>query len=213
MLLSQDQMAEMENEQYANKEGQIRDQIEHTKLSFCQENINKKCYQHMIGRMKEELLEMKISTNKLEEGIKKRITLLENEKLGYNKVKVEKYRAQLGLDEIATNVDLDQKKHNVKVQQLQKQIEDKAEAVARRLQRFQRRQNIMDAARSDQTDQNEKKLRDKLLVHKFWNAVLRKKMEKEIVNNNEISDSFERIRTATVLSCNNSLRVLKTSRQ
>jgi len=198
MLISQDQMAENENEEYITKEKEIKDVIDRTKLAFCQENINKKCYQHMIGRMKEELLQMKIATNKLEDGIKKRIALLENEKLDYNKVKVEKYRAQVGLDEIANNVELDKKKTEAKVQQLSKQINERTEAVARRMQRYQRRQNIKDAARSDQTDQNEKKLRDKLLVHKFWNAFLRRKMEREIQSNMEISEAFEKIRTSTV---------------
>lgn len=191
-------MAEQENEEYSLKENEIRGVIENTKLSFCQESINKKCYQHMIGRMKEELLQMKIATNKLEDGIKKRVALLENEKLEYNKVKVEKYRAQLGLDEIANNVELDKKKTEAKVMQLSKQINEKTEAVARRIQRLQRRQNIKDAARSDQTDQNEKKIRDKLLVHKFWNAFLRKRMEREIQNNSETADAFEKIRTSTV---------------
>eukprot|EP01022_Parablepharisma_sp_SALTPOND_P033895 TRINITY_DN8991_c0_g1_i1.p6 TRINITY_DN8991_c0_g1~~TRINITY_DN8991_c0_g1_i1.p6 ORF type:complete len:456 (-),score=102.88 TRINITY_DN8991_c0_g1_i1:17674-19041(-) len=199
MLLEQDQLAELENELHSMKEGEIRTKIENTKLDFAYESINKKCYQHMIERMKKELLQMKIETNKLEDGIKKRIALLENEKLEYNRVKVEKYRAQFGLDQITRNVEEDQKKTQAKVELLTKQINEKTEAVARRIQRLQHRQYIKEAARSDQTDQNENKLRNQVLVHKFWNAFLRRKMEREIQNNSEISEAFEKIRTSTGL--------------
>ncbi len=153
----------------------------------------------MIERMKKELLKIKIETNKLEDGIKKRLALLENEKLEYNRVKVEKYRAQFGLDQITKNVKEDQKKTQAKVELLNKQINEKTEAVARRIQRLQNRQSIKEAARSDQTDQNENKLRDQLLVHKFWNAFLRRKMEREIQNNSDVSEAFEKIRAATGL--------------
>lgn len=199
MLLEQDQAAEMELEMHVFKENEIQAKIDTTKLNFAYESINKKCYQHMIERMKQELLRTKIDTNKLEEGIKKRIALLENEKLEYNKVKVEKYRAQFGLDQITKNVEEDQKKTQAKVELLTKQINEKTEAVARRIQRLQHRQYIKEAARSDQTDQNENKLRDQVLIHKFWNAFLRRRMEREIQDNSNVAEAFEKIRASTVL--------------
>ena len=198
MLLEQDELAEVESDVYASKEEEISTAIERTKLSFANESINKKCYQHLIERMKEELLQIKIATNKLEEGIKKRLALLENEKLEYNKVKVEKYRAQSGLEQITKNVEEDQRKTSAKVEHLTKQINEKTEAVARRIQNLQHRQALKEAARTDQTDQSEKKLRDQVLVHKFWNAFLRRRMEREIQNNNDASEAFEKIRSATV---------------
>ncbi len=198
MLLEQEQVAEMESEVHAIQDNEIRGKIDSTKLAFAYESINKKCYQHMIERMKKELLRIKIDTNKLEEGIKKRMALLEDEKLEYNKVKVEKYRAQFGLDQITKNVEEDQKKTQAKVELLTKQINEKTEAVARRIQRLQHRQYIKEAARSDQTDQNETKLRDQVLVHKFWNAFLRRRMEREIQSNSDVADAFERIRSSTV---------------
>ena len=199
MLLDQDTQAEQENEEFSFKENEIQSLIDKTKLDYSYESINKKCYQHMIERMKSELLKIKIETNKVEEGIKKREALLENEKLEYNKVKVEKYRAQFGLEHITKNVEEDQRKTQAKVELLTKQINEKTEAVARRIQRLQRRQNIKDAARNDTSDQGEKKSRDQVLVHKFWNAVLRRKMEREIQNNNDVSEAFEKIRSQTVL--------------
>ncbi len=198
MLVEQDQIAEMEGEIHVLQESEIHTKIEFTKLDFAYESINKKCYQHMIERMKQELLRTKIETNKLEEGIKKRMALLENEKLEYNKVKVEKYRAQFGLDQITKNVEEDQKKTQAKVELLTKQINEKTEAVARRIQRLQHRQYIKEAAQSDQTDQNENKLRDQVLVHKFWNAFLRRRMEREIQANSDVADAFEKIRSSTV---------------
>ena len=198
MLQEQDEKAEVETENYALKVAEIDSAITNTKLDFANESINKKCYQHLIERMKDELLQIKIATNKLEEGIKKRIALLENEKLEYNKVKVEKYRAQSGLEQITKNVGEDQRKTSAKVEQLTRQINEKTEAVARRIQNLQRRQALKEAARTDQTDQSEKKLRDQVLVHKFWNAFLRRRMEREIQNNSDASEAFERIRAATV---------------
>jgi hypothetical protein len=198
MLLEQDEKAEVENEDYSMREAELASAIDGTKLSFANESINKKCYQHLIERMKEELLEIKIATNKLEEGIKKRVALLENEKLEYNKVKVAKYRAQSGLEQITKNVEEDQRKTSSKVERLTRQINEKTESVARRIQRLQHTQQLKEAARTDQTDQSEKKLRDQVLVHKFWNSFLRRRMEREIQNNSDAAEAFERIRAATV---------------
>lgn len=196
-MYDQEQIAQYECEMYALKEAEIQDRINDTRLAFSYESINKKSYYHIIGRMKRDLQKIMIDSNKLEEGIKKRQALLENEKLEYNKVKVEKYRAQSGLDQITRNVEEDQKRTQAKVELLTKQINEKTQAVSRRLQRLQHQQNLKEAARTDQTDQNETMLRNKLLVHKFWNSFLRRKMEREIQNNSDISEAFEKIRAST----------------
>lgn len=192
-------MAQREAEIYAFKEAELVEKIEGTRSSFAYEGINKKSYNHIIGRMKKDLQRIIIDMNKLEEGIKKRQALLENEKLEYNKVKVEKYRAQAGLDQITRNVEDDQKKTQAKVELLTKQINEKTQAVSRRLQRLQHTKNLKEAARTDQTDQNESKLRDQLLVYKFWNSFLRRKMDREMSNNMDASEAFEKIRAATGL--------------
>jgi hypothetical protein len=197
MLEQREEIDLMENDFFTDKDASLRDSIENTKLLHSFANIDKKCYMHLINRMKSGLLTMKIETNKLEEGIKKRVSLLENEKLEFNKVKVEKYRAQTGLEQIANNVNEDQRKTDAKVEQLNKQINEKTMAVARRLERLQHQQQLIDVARSDQTDQNEKKLRDQVIVHKFWNHFLRRRMEAEIQGNSDVSDAFEKIRTST----------------
>lgn len=199
MLYDQDQLAQQENEVYTLKEGEIKSKLESTRSSFAYESINKKNYSHMIATMKQDLQRTMIETNKLEEGIKKRQALLENEKLEYNKVKVEKYRAQSGLDQMTKNVEQDQKKTQAKVEQLTKQIHEKSEAVSRRLQRMKHQQRVKEAARTDQTDQNENKLREQLLIYKFWNTFLRRKMEREIQNNSDVSEAFEKIRGSTGL--------------
>lgn len=199
MLYDQDQLAQQENEVYTLKESEIKSKLESTRSSFAYESINKKNYSHMISTMKQDLQRTMIETNKLEDGIKKRQALLENEKLEYNKVKVEKYRAQSGLDQMTRNVEEDQKKTQAKVEQLTKQINEKTQAVSRRLQRMKHQQMVKEAARTDQTDQNENKLREQLLIYKFWNTFLRRKMEREIQNNSDASEAFERIRASTGL--------------
>lgn len=199
MLYDQDQLAQQEGEMYTLREAEVKSQIDNTRMSYSYESINKRNYCHIIGRMQEELQRIVIETNKLEEGIRKRKALLENEKLEYNKVKVEKYRAQAGFDQVSRNVEEDRKKTKAKVDELTNQINEKTQAVSRRLQRMQHMQELREAARTDQTDQNETKLRDQLLVHKFWNSFLRRKMEREIQNNADVSEAFEKIRASTGL--------------
>eukprot|EP00826_Nyctotherus_ovalis_P027657 TRINITY_DN2163_c0_g1_i7.p1 TRINITY_DN2163_c0_g1~~TRINITY_DN2163_c0_g1_i7.p1 ORF type:complete len:289 (-),score=119.87 TRINITY_DN2163_c0_g1_i7:49-915(-) len=199
MLYDQDQLAQKDNEGYSMKEAEIKSKLESTRSSFAYESINKKNYSHMIATMKQDLQKTMIETNRLEDGIRKRRALLENEKLEYNKVKVEKYRAQSGLDQMTRNVEEDQKKTQAKVEQLTKQINEKTQAVSRRLQRMKHQQMVKEAARTDQTDQNENKLRDQLLIYKFWNTFLRRKMERKIQNNSDASEAFEKIRASTGL--------------
>ena len=47
-------------------------------------------------------------------------------------------------------------------------------------------------------------MRESLLIHKFWNGVLKRKMENEMKRSAPIEEAFQRIRTATGLSDVNS---------
>ncbi len=47
-------------------------------------------------------------------------------------------------------------------------------------------------------------MRESLLVHKFWNGVLKRKMEHEMARSAPIEEAFQKIRTATGLSDVNS---------
>lgn len=197
MLRQQEELAEVENAGYQEKESNLEQTITNTKLELAREQINKKSYVHLIERMKAELVKIKISTNKLESGLKKRLALLENEKLEHNKVQVEMFRAKFGLEQMMHSVNEENKKNMTKIELLNKQVNDKHEAVNRRKQRLEHQENLKEAARSDQTDQSERKMRDQVLVHKFWNAFLKRKMEREMQTNAEVSEAFEKIRAST----------------
>lgn len=43
-------------------------------------------------------------------------------------------------------------------------------------------------------------MRESFLVHKFWNAVLKRRMEGEMKRSAPIEEAFQKIRTATGLS-------------
>ena len=66
------------------------------------------------------------------------------------------------------------------------------------------RLEIAEAASNENKDSSELQMRESLLVHKFWNGVLKRKMEQEMKRSAPIEEAFQRIRTATGLSDVNS---------
>lgn len=83
---------------------------------------------------------------------------------------------------------------------LQKSLKNKEEALRRRVQRVNRQQEIAENAANENKDQNEIKAQEAFLVQRLLSSFLKKKMEREMKQNQEVEDAFQKIRTDTGVS-------------
>lgn len=162
--------------------------------------MDSKIYFHMLDRMKKDLIAMKIKTNELETSMQHKDSIFSKEYAKSKKSQENKLQAKFKLDNLLSNVDLEQSKIQERIKSLHISIKNKEEAVQRRMERVKRQQDIADAAANENKDSDELKMRENFMAQKLWAVFLKKKMEKEMVKSAEIEDAFQTIRAATGLT-------------
>jgi len=195
--MHQEFMAEVDALAWGNRMNQLSQSISATKAQQNQELLNRISYKYMIERMKKDLISIRIKINRLEYSLSYRNKLLTDEIQLNRKVNEEHIHAKKDLTGLMDQVDEEQKKRQQNIINLRKKIKVNEEAAEKRLERFKRRQDIAEAAAADNNDQSERKLREKLLVKKFWNGFLKRKMEREMSSNVQIEEAFKRIKSST----------------
>ena len=159
--------------------------------------MDQKIYNHMLGRMKKDLIAMKIKTNELETSIQHKSSIYDKEYSKSKKSQEQRLQSKFRLDNLLTNVDIEQSKIQDRIKSLQVSIKNKEDAVQRRMERVKRQQDIADAAANENKDSDELKMRENFMAQKLWAVFLKKKMEKEMVKSAEVEDAFQTIRAAT----------------
>lgn len=95
------------------------------------------------------------------------------------------------------NIQKQQQDRQQRIHELQKCIRNKEESVQKRIERQRRNQEIAEAAANENKDSSELRMREKLYIQKLWNAFMKKKMDKVMVDTKKIDDAFKEIKTAT----------------
>ena len=67
----------------------------------------------------------------------------------------------------------------------------------RRKEREDHQREIAESAANENRDASEKDARERFMLHKLWNAFMRKRMEKEMKDHAHIDEAFKRIKSAT----------------
>jgi hypothetical protein len=159
--------------------------------------MDTKIYYHMLERMRKDLIAMKIKTNELETSMQHKDSIFDKEYVKSKKSQESRLQSKFKLDNLLTNVDVEQSKIQDRIKSLQISIKNKEEAVSRRMERVKRQQDIADAAANENKDSDELKMRENFMAQKLWAIFLKKKMEKEMVKSAEVEDAFQTIRAAT----------------
>jgi hypothetical protein len=175
---------------------QLKEAIMNTISNQDSELLAQRCYEHMLIRMRQSLLIIKINSRKIEESLSNKGTILDEEQSKEIKNKEQLKQSQNVLKTLMDHVDKDNKNRSERIEGLRRTIHNKEDAVSRRLDRLQRQKDIVEKA-ADNQEQSEVKLRENLLVQKFWNSFLKRKMGKEMEANSQIEEAFQKIRTAT----------------
>lgn len=194
--------AYLDNHNYVTKEtaSQNESELDHIKEEHNFEKLTQQTYEHMLHRMKADLIASQIRSQELKESMKSKndIALEETEK--QRKAKQERIQAKMKLQQIFNELQQDQKEREQRISGLQRSIRNKEEALKRKMERQKRQHEIAEMAQNENKDQNEIQMQEKFLVQRLYSAFLKKKMEHEMKKNYAIEDAFQKIRTATNLS-------------
>jgi len=170
--------------------GQIREEHDF-ELMF------QRSYQHMIERMKRDLIAVRIEANELHESARQKEAVMAEEGDKNRQCKEQRMQAKLRLENLMKQIDMEQRKRQERIQALHKSIHNKEEALQRRMDRVRRQQEIAESAANENKDSNELKMQENFMIQRLWSSFLKRKMEKEMKRTFEIEDAFQKIRAAT----------------
>ena len=176
---------------------QIENAIKVTNKKTEEERMNSRIYDHMIYRLKKDLIAMDIKKKELETSLRTKLIMHEEHKESLRKSKEQRLQSKTIFDSLIVNVGSEQKERKQRIVNLTKSIDNKQDNVKRRAERIQRQREIAEAAANENKDADEKHMRTNYVLNKLWNAFIRKKMEKEMKDSAHIDDAFKAIKTAT----------------
>lgn len=169
-----------------------------------EEQLLSDSYEYMLVRIKKDLIAQQIKNKKAEDSLrdKEMIAAVEEEKS--RKSNADRQKANKALKGLFGTMEQQNHQRKNRMDNLSMAIQSKKDAEARKQERLKRQMEIAEAASNENKDSSELQMRESLLVHKFWNGVLKRKMENEMKRSAPIEEAFQKIRTATGLSDVNS---------
>ena len=151
----------------------------------------------MLDRMKKDLIALQLTINDLQESLRSKKTIYDQEYKAQMSARQEKLQSKFKLDKLMKNIDHENVKRQERIESLQKSIINKQQALEKRFSRAKRQADIAEIAQNESKDQNEIEKRANLLVQKAWAAFFKKRMEREMQKYAAIEHAFQQIRAAT----------------
>jgi len=182
--------AQLETEETKQELGQVKERHDFEMLFQHQ-------YQHMLDRMKKDLISLQLESNDLTESLKSKRIIITDEMNKHRKAKENKLQSKYKLDNLMKNIDHEQKKRQERILSLQTSIRNKEEALQKRMDRVRRQSEIAEAAANENKDQNEIKLRENFMIQRMWSQYYKKKMNNEMKKSFQVEDAFQKIRSQT----------------
>lgn len=180
-----------------SKLGMLGESIDGTQEKIKEESFTQASYHHILKRMKQDFLSLKIQSAQNDNALKNKLSVLEMESLKHRTVKQQRLQSKDTVDRLMQNIEKEHTDTNAILAEIAKCLKDKEESVQKRMERIKKNQEIAEQAANDSKDQSEIKDRQNLYIQKLWNAFMRKKMEKEMANSAQIDTAFKDIKTAT----------------
>ncbi|CAG9329788.1 unnamed protein product [Blepharisma stoltei] len=192
-------IAENDSKNLQQKLEQLKIALENTRKKHEDEIRDKKTYLHVLDRMKKDKISMEIKSNSLQLGLKSAKQILDLETEKYRKMRETKYQSKFLLQDMKDGLMQEKKQKDDRIQQLEKNVKLRQEAALRREERQKRQADIAEAAANDDKDSHEVKLRESLLMHRFWYTILQRKLDAEMQKAIGVEQAFQKIRAATGL--------------
>ena len=171
--------------------------LELLKESYLFQSLTKRIRNHMLDRQKKDLIALTLKINELTESLRSKTNIYEAESKDQMKNRQEKLQSKYKLDNLMKMIDHEQKKRQERISSLQTSIQNKQDALQKRLMRAKRQAEIAEHAQNQSKDSNEINKRYRLLVNRLWSAFFKKRMAREMGSYRHIEESFQTIRHQT----------------
>ena len=116
------------------------------------EKLAQSQYEHMLHRMKADLISSQLKSQDLKESMKSKNDIAADETEKQRKAKQEKIQAKMKLQNIFNELQQDQKEREQRISGLQKSIKNKEDALRRKMERVKRQHDIAEMAANDKKD-------------------------------------------------------------
>mmetsp|Transcript_10168 Transcript_10168/g.19926 ORF Transcript_10168/g.19926 Transcript_10168/m.19926 type:complete len:509 (-) Transcript_10168:23-1549(-) len=160
---------------------------------------NKSVYEHMLDRMKKDRIALEIKAQSLSQNLRSARQVLGSEQQKSRKTMEAKFQSRLLLKELKDQYEFEKRQKEDRIVQLERNVRMRQEASARREERQKRQTEIAEAAAKADSDSQESRLRDNVLLLRFWYNFLKWKLENERNRSVDIEKAFQKIRVATGL--------------
>ena len=111
---------------------QLEAAIDNTLLRQAEELLNQRTYYNMMERMNKDLIRCRIKSNKNEDRVKYKNTLMGEQKTKFRVISEHNRVGQLALNQLMNQMDREHEKREDHIETLKKTIRNKEDAVARR---------------------------------------------------------------------------------
>lgn len=128
---------------------------------------SKRMYEHMLDRIKQEQTNLDMKSYNLQDNLKSARMLLESEKDRARKSNEKKVTSRMMVKELRENLELEKRKKDERIQQLELGIRLKKEATERQEQRTKRQLEIAEIAANEDRYSQEIRIKEQLVLHKF----------------------------------------------
>ena len=151
----------------------------------------------MLDRQKKDLIALTLKINDLADSLRSKKIIYDVESNMQMNSRQEKLQSKYKLDNLMKMIDHEQKKRQERISSLQTSIQNKQDALQKRLTRAKRQAEIAERAANQSRDQTEIDKRHTLFINRLWSAFFKKRMAKEMAHYRHIEESFQKIRAET----------------
>jgi hypothetical protein len=160
---------------------------------------NKNSYEHMLDRMKKDRIALEIKAQSLSQNLRSARQVLGSEQQKSRKTMEVKFQSRLQLKELKDQYEYERRQKEDRIVQLERNVRMRQEASVRREERQKRQTEIAEAAAKADSNSQESRLRNNVMLLRFWYKFLVKKLSTEQSNSSTIEEAFQKIRAGTGL--------------
>lgn len=204
-ISKQSVMLERMDNKFKSKVAEMEDQgqnyeinIEIQKKKLEEEIYAKASLNHMIEKLKHDLHVIKMDIASNENTSQNLQKVLEKEKLREANIKIELNKIYSQIDQLQRRNDLNKRENDLIIKYYKTIINQKKSFIDGADERKKNQEKIAQQAKNDTQDKQEVEKRKTLHLCKLYNRFLRKKIENELKDNEELEKTYQKIKAITV---------------
>ena len=154
-------------------------------------------YKHMLERMRVTRIFLDIKGFELLKTLKLNSQILNEELEKKRKVRELRIQTKVAVSNLETYIERERKERRHDVQVIEKDAQKKRESSQNREIRMRRQIEISEAAADEDRNMRAIQLRESLMLHRFWNSIMYKRLNKDRNQFKDLEMAFDEVKKAT----------------